>query len=293
MAKRSNYILLSISLIIFLSMSTFLLTNLLKNPKISTAPVIQTKALDCYGYGTNDDPQCDDANNPCKFSCNPQLNNNPIFIPACCDEVQRTGDPTKCCFAALRMCTPKQCSTIPADVRRLRCAQLWEVGCCPIVMEGCGLQPPGVTPAPRVPYDDFPTSTPATLPTATLIPSSPTNPSPTSLPYISPTSSVYYPSLAPSSSQVPSNYPTAPPYTYPTAPLYFPPTNPPYSTQIPQQTSPTSYLPPTLAYTSPGQNTVTLPQTPLPNLGSIFNRVGSAIEKVKNNIMEFFRVVLP
>lgn len=145
------------------------------------------KAMDCSGAPETE--ECAFGVNSCHWNCNNTP--PPTFIPSCCDEIARTGDPTKCCFDARRVCTIEQCAAIQGP--KQRCGQMWENTCCPAYGSGCPFKPPaGYTPAiiptstpqPTVPPSPTPTKAVASTPTIVKTPTptpikseqTPTNP---------------------------------------------------------------------------------------------------------------------
>lgn len=317
--------LVSLMGIFIVSITIFLSANFLTSNKKMIDP---TSAEDCSGH-TGEFGQ-----NPCKWSCNIQLNGNPVNTPSCCDEIEQTGDPFKCVFDARRVCTPQQCSTIPSDVKRQRCAQLYELNCCPIWTDACELKPPPemLSLAPTSPMVPTATPIPATIP-PTLPPTNipPTGIQPTVQPttYVDPTvnPSVYIRPSEPLYTVTPPPYstPTRPYNPNPTPTYYFPPTVPvssPNPSSAPNPSSgpyPSGVYPTNSSLTGiqPTNNnlapTIDNPQStiinisptiviakpiidfpnPEPVLKEIIVNTGNFLQKIKNSLTDFFRVVLP
>lgn len=282
-------------LFVFLTFSSILIGGYIGDRQNQVLPP-QSQALDCSGHGTNDDPQCVHENNPCGFSCT----SVPKVVPSCCDDIQRTGDPFQCCFAARRVCRPSQCASI--QVAKQRCGQMWELGYC---TEDVPTVAPTVLPIPTVQPTIRPTVPPVTppaQPTATLV--QPTVPPgyPTNTPYIRPSEPLY--------TVTPPLYssPTRPYSPYPSPTYYFPPTGSPNGSPNPS----TGSNPTTIISTNPQPTTDDLSASPsdrqptgviakpiinFPNPEPVIRKaIGDTkdfIQRVKKSLEDFFRVVLP
>lgn len=289
----------------FSIISSFLLGNYINDKNNRVAPQ-KTEAADCSGHdGAFGD-------NSCRWSCNIQLNGNPINIPSCCDEIEKTGDPTVCVFDARRVCTPGQCSTIPEGVARGRCAQLWEVGCCPSWTPGCGLKP-----LPPQIISLIPTLTAFPVPMEQLIPTLSAAPIATGIQSPSVTGSVIPSSwpLSPSPAVDPTDSPVyISPTVYGSPPVYYNPTeniiSPTDFDTFPKPDSGykpevTQYLPP--VYTGGGgnhtpppatnhqtQNNVQTGDNHTPSMVvEISHGFTSMISDTAKNLLHFFSLVLP
>lgn len=214
---------------------------------------------------------CGGDKDPCTGT---QIINNGtnLYDPVCCGNIQRTGDPKQCDWPWRGWCFPGECSTIPGDVSRERCAAPRGVYCDRCKENGC--------------YNTV----------------SPTSPPPTS----TPTASIPSPTdnLQPTTSNNPTVNPTS--YNRPTEPLYTV-TPPPYSSPtrpyIPNPI-PTYYFPPTGSISSTNPSSGPQPTTsntkpiinlpnPEPVIRKIINDTGILMQKIKNSLEDFFRVVLP